>query len=108
MLFRVYRGADEGLAFGTAPTTAVKLAIELGWPAVWVALLVAVIICCLLLRGSLQRVRDSFYATAASGAAVLLMLEAFVDASLANDAVTTISAAVIGLGLVQTVSRLPQ
>ena len=44
-----------------APTTAAQIAIELGWPALWAILIMTIVVLFLLLRGALQRGRDSFY-----------------------------------------------
>lgn len=106
MLFRIYRSSDEMLGPGIVPTTVAKLGVELGWPALWAAGLMMIAICYLLVRGSLLRIRDSAYATAASAVVVLVTLEAFIDNSLANSAVVTIAAVVVGLGLVQSASRV--
>ena len=84
------------------------IAIELGWFGLCAILLIAAVVCVLLLRGALQRGRDSFYATAAAGGVVLITVEAFCDASLVDVAASTMAAVLLGLGVAQSVSRTVQ
>ena len=91
-----------------APTTAAQIAIELGWPALWAILIMTIVVLFLLLRGALQRGRDSFYPAAGAGCIVVLALEAFCDASLFSTAVLICTVAALGLGLAQRVSRTNQ
>jgi hypothetical protein len=91
-----------------APTAAAQIAIELGWPALWVILIMTILVLSLLLRGALQRGRDSFYAAAGAGIIVALALEAFCDAGLFNSAVLVCTATALGLGLAQRASRMTQ
>jgi hypothetical protein len=101
----IYRSGDDALAGATAPTTAAGLSIELGWPAAWALPLLLGFIAVLMLRGGLARGRDSFYATAAGGCAVLVAVEAFCDPSLVSIAAPTMAAIMVGLGVAQSVSR---
>jgi hypothetical protein len=91
-----------------APTTAARIAIEMGWPALWAILIMTIVVLFLLLRGALQRGRDSFYPAAGAGCIVVLALEAFCDASLFSTAVLICAVAALGLGLAQRVSRTNQ
>jgi hypothetical protein len=104
-LVPIYRSGNDIVAGGVAPTMAANIAIELGWPALCASVLLMAVVCVVLLRGSLARGRDSFYATAAAGCAVLVTAEAFVDASLAGAAVSIIVTSIVGLGVAQSVSR---
>jgi hypothetical protein len=104
----IYRSGDDVVVNGFAPTAAAGIAIELGWLGLCAIVLIAAFVCMLLLRGALQRGRDSFYATAAAGGVVLITVEAFCDASLAGVAASTVAAVLLGLGIAQSVSRTVQ
>src|SRR5207244_8158845 len=78
-LLPVYQDADDVTKLPVAPTTAARIAIDLGRPMLWiitVGVLSAIII---LLRGALQRGRDSFYPATAASSLVLLLLLSFCD-----------------------------
>jgi hypothetical protein len=62
----------------------------------------------MLLRGALQRGRDSFYPAAGAGCIIVLTLEAFCDASLFGTTVLICAAAALGLGIAQHLSRTIQ
>ena len=59
----------------------------------------------LLLRGALQRGRDSYYPAAGAGCVIILMLEAFCDDSLFGTTVVICTMVALGLGFAQSVSR---
>ena len=61
-----------------------------------------------LLRGSLTRGRDSFFPTAGTAIVVMVMVEAFCDASLLASTVIVVTSATIGLALAQSESRTAQ
>ena len=103
-LVPIYRAGDDAIG-SVAPTMAANIAVELGWPALWAIMLIMVYLFALLVHGTLRRGRDSFYVTAAAGAAILLSLESFCDASLANPGVIVIAATLLGLGIAQSASR---
>jgi hypothetical protein len=107
-LLPIYRAADSVTAGMSAPTTAAQIAIELGWPAFWAILTMTIVFLFLLLQGTLQRGRDSFYPAAGASCIIVLTLEAFCDASLFRTTVVICAAAVLGLGLAQSVSRTNQ
>lgn len=90
------------------PTTAAAISIELGNIALAVMLALALALIGFLLRGSLTRGRDSFFPTAATASVVMVMVEAFCDASLLASAVIVVTTATIGLGLAQSESRTAQ
>jgi hypothetical protein len=91
-----------------APTTAALIAIELGRPALWAIVVMTTAILFLLLRGALQRGRDSFYPAAGASCVVVLTFEAFCDASLFSTTVVICAVAALGLGLAQRFSRMNQ
>jgi hypothetical protein len=86
------------------PSTAAAFAIELGWPAVVFAFLFSIGIIATLYRGALNRGRDSFYPAAAAACAIIVLGEAFCDASLLHSCVAVLGDTVIGLGLAQHIS----
>lgn len=105
-LLPIYRAIDA--AELRVPTAAAATAIEMGRITMWLFLALGLGLFALLLRGALTRGRDSFFPTAGTAAALMLMIEAFSDASLFASAVTVIAAATIGLGLGQGESRTAQ
>jgi hypothetical protein len=101
----IYGTARDVGADTTPPTAAAAIVIELGRP-MWVVLaLIAFAGAAVLLRRALQRGRDWVYPAVGAGCIVLMSIEAFTDATLFNGAVATVAAAIIGLGLAQSVSR---
>jgi hypothetical protein len=105
LLLPIY-GSSNGDPFG--PTAAAQIVVELGWIAFAVIFIMATIVLFLLLRGTLQRGRDSFYPAAGAGCIVALMLEAFCDNSLFSTAVLVCAVVALGLGLAQRTSRAYQ
>jgi hypothetical protein len=103
-LLPVYRGASATIV--QAPTTAAKLVIEWGWPAMVIAVAAVLWLVVVLFRGALLRGRDSFYSAAAAACTVILLGQAFCDASLSQTAVGLLGEAAIGLGLAQSISRV--
>jgi hypothetical protein len=103
VLLPVYR--DDGLAISKVPTTAASIAIEWGGSALVIAIAMTIQLTISLLLGALARGRDSFFAAAGAACAVMLLGEAFCDASLLQSAVALTGEIVIGLGLAQSVSR---
>lgn len=104
-LVPIYSDPGDSAQSAAAPTTAAQIAIELGRPALALAAVMMIVVTAQLLRGALQRGRDSFYSAAGAGCAVLLTVEAFVDASALSTAVAVITAAILGLGTAQSASR---
>jgi hypothetical protein len=105
LLVPIYRDSSSVTVGMSAPTTAAQIAIELGRPALWAIVIMTIVVLFLLLRGALQRGRDSFYPAAGVGCIVVLILEAFCDASLFSTTVVICAVAALGLGLAQRVSR---
>jgi hypothetical protein len=105
-MFRIYRPLDLPSS-AASPTTAAQAMVELGRPMFWALVLCAIFAIHLLLRGAMERGRDSFYPAAAASSLVILMLQCFVDASLTTTPVLILAAVVLGLGISQRVSRKP-
>ena len=104
-LLPIYGVSSTDVVAMQAPTTAAQIAIELGQPALWAILMMVVVMLFLLLRGALQRGRDSYYPAAGAGCVIILMLEAFCDASLFGTTVVICTMVALGLGFAQSVSR---
>ncbi|WP_146690781.1 hypothetical protein [Bradyrhizobium canariense] len=96
---------ELGSSATKAPSTAVAFAIELGWPMTLFVFALSLGIIVTLYRGALNRGRDSFYPAAAAACAVIILGQAFCDASLLHSCIAVLGDAVIGLGLAQSVSR---
>jgi hypothetical protein len=95
---------DLGSAVTQPPSTISALAIELGWPMAVFAVAIAIWLAVILYRGALNRGRDSFYPAAAAAGAVMVLGEAFCDASLLNSCIAVMIGGLIGLGLAQMIS----
>ena len=104
-LLSIYQDTSDPIVASVAPTTAAGFLIELGRPAMWIAVIVALAAIAWLVRGALQRGRDSFFTAAGASCGVVLLLEAFFDASLSGSATIVIAMTVLGLALSQSVSR---
>jgi hypothetical protein len=103
-LLPTYRGIDDAGAVFTAPSAAAAISLELGRPGLAAMLAIGTILSVVLFRRALARGRDSLYAAAGSGCAILLMLELFADASLAASGFLILAALTIGLALGQSLS----
>jgi hypothetical protein len=103
----IYRDITE-TGGSMAPTTAAATAIELGRPSLLIAVLTLIAVATLLVRGALQRGRDSFYPVAGVGCTIALTIEGFTDATALSTAIQIIAAAILGLALAQSVSRTNQ
>jgi hypothetical protein len=101
----IYLDTSNPVFTTVAPTTAAGFVIELGRPATWIIIVAAFAVIAWLTHGALQRGRDSFFTAAGAGCAVILTLEAFVDASLSGSAIVVIAMTVLGLAVSQSVSR---
>jgi hypothetical protein len=96
--------------FGTppiseAPTTVASIAIEWGWAAFVILAGLAVQLSVLTFRGAVRRGRDSFFPAAATAGIAVMACEAFCDPSLLHPAVQIIIAAMVGLGISQSMGR---
>ncbi len=104
-LLPIYRDVDDPSDARAAPTSAAEISIEMGAPALWVIVIMMLAFAGLLLRGAVRRGRDSFYPAAAMSAAIVLTLEAFCDGSALSTATALLAAALLGLGLAQSLGR---
>jgi hypothetical protein len=96
--------------FGSAPalgppSTAISIAIEWGKPALFILAAFAIQLFVFVFRGAVRRGRDAFFASAAAGAVLVALGEAFCDSSLLNTSVQIVVAVMVGLGLSQSVGR---
>jgi hypothetical protein len=96
---------ELGSSVTKAPSTAAAFAFELGWPMTLFIVATTIGLVVTLFHGALVRGRDSFFPAAAAASAIIVLCQAFCDTSLLNSGVAVISAAVIGLGLAQSVSH---
>ena len=103
----IYRELDDPPP-GPAATTASALAIELGAPMLWLIAAATVVGIVMLLRASLLRGRDSFYAAMAGSCLITMFLSAFINAGLLGTGAGLITATAIGLGVGQSKSRTAQ
>jgi hypothetical protein len=98
----IYR--DLGGSLSQPPSTISGIAVELGLPMTGFVIVLAVWLMVVLYRAALNRGRDSFYPAAAAAGVVILLAQAFCDASLLNASVAVFGDALVGLGLAQCVS----
>jgi hypothetical protein len=103
-LLPMYADIDDPPS-SAAPTLAAQVSIELGRPALFIATILAVAVVGILMRGALERGRDSFYAAGAAGCTITVLTEAFVDSSLLTTSVIVVAATILGLGFAQRLGR---
>jgi hypothetical protein len=103
VLLPIYR--EFGNAATQAPSTAAAFTVELGLPMALLAIVIGVGLVMRLYYGALTRGRDSFYAASAASGVVILLGQAFCDASLLHAGVAAIADVLVGIGLAQGVSR---
>lgn len=104
-LLPIYQESATPLVAAVAPTTAAATIIGLGRPALWIVVVLALLAIARLASGALQRGRDSFFPATAAGCAIVLLSEAFFDASLLGSTTIVLGSIAMGLGLAQSVSR---
>jgi hypothetical protein len=102
-LLPVYQTGN--LAPRDAVTAAAKLSIEMGKAMLWTAVLAASFAVFFVLRGAARRGRDSFYAAAAGACLVTTMNLAFISVGIFGPAMVLLSAAIFGLGFIQSKGR---
>ena len=96
--------------FGSAPaleppSTAISIAIEWGKPALFILVAFAVELFVFVFRCAVRRGRDAFFPSAAAGAVLVMLGEAFCDSSLLTTTVQIVVAMMVGLSLSQSVGR---
>jgi hypothetical protein len=104
-LVPIYRDIDEVVTSPLPPTAASALAVELGWPLFWACMVGLMVVVAVLLRGALQRGRDSFFSAAGAASAATLALLTFANAGLFSTLVLILGGAMLGLALAQRQSR---
>jgi hypothetical protein len=78
-LLPIYRSIEESLSSSLAPTAAAAISVELGRPVLWAIVAATLFLAASLLRGALQRGRDSFYSAAGASIVLIMLIEAFLD-----------------------------
>ena len=101
----IYRDINEVSAGLIAPTDAAAIAVEMGRPFLWGILPAAVALVITLLRGALQRGRDSFYPAAGASCIFAATILAFGNAALFSTPVFIIIASIVGIAIAQSKSR---
>ncbi len=81
---------ELGSSVTNAPSTASAFAIELGWPMTLFTIAATVGLIVTLYRGALVRGRDSFYPAAAAACTIIILGQAFCDASLLHSCVAVV------------------
>ena len=104
----IYRDLDEPAPGPVAATTATTFAIELGKPMSWLIALAVAAFIIFLLKASLRRGRDSFYAAMGGGCLIATLLTALANAGFLRTATGLIVAATLGLAFAQSKSRTAQ
>jgi hypothetical protein len=99
----LYLGTDAA-AHAAAPTLAAKFMIEFGAPVALLFVALAAVLVVLLFRRALARRRDGLYPALASAGVAMTAIGVFSEADLAASASIVLTAAIIGLGLAQSVS----
>jgi hypothetical protein len=104
-LHPIYQEAEGIVADPVTPTAASNTAIALGRPMLWVIVITVIFAIFVLLRGALNRGRDSFYPAAGASSLLLLLLLSFCDEGLLGMPVSICATAIIGLAFAQSASR---
>ena len=104
-LLPIYQDASNAINVSAAPTTAAETLVDLGRPALWLATIAGMAAIAWLIQGALARGRDSFYAAAGASSAIVLLIEAYFDASLLTSTTIVLATATLGLALAQSISR---
>jgi hypothetical protein len=104
LLSSAYRDFGVKTVLGP-PSTAVSIAIEWGHVGLLILAGFAIQLFFFTLRGAVGRGRDSFFASAAAAAILVMLCESFVDSTLLSPTVQIIAAVMIGLGLSQSTGR---
>lgn len=101
----IYREINETASASVGANTAGTIAVELGLPMFWLIVLGAAALTCWFVLAAFQRGRDSFYPAMGGACLVTLLLSAFIDSGMTGNAAAVMTAAVVGVALVQSRSR---
>jgi hypothetical protein len=104
-LLPIYLDAGDIAADAVAPTAASNTTIALGRPMFWMIVVTVMVGIFILLRGALNRGRDSFYPAAGASALLLLLFLSFCDNGIFGMPVGICAGAIIGLAFAQRTSR---
>ncbi len=104
-LASIHRGVEDPPAGSLAAPAAARLAIELGQPMLWLIVLAAGSIVVMLLRASLRRGRDSFYAAGGASCIITWFVLAFLNPGVLGTTTGLMLAAALGLALAQKQGR---
>jgi hypothetical protein len=104
-IFPIYRGIDELAIAPLSPTGVATIAVEMGRPFLWAALVAAIALVVTLMRGALQRGRDSAYSEAGASCSVVIAVLAFGNTGVFTTPALVIAAAIVGIGIAQSKSR---
>jgi hypothetical protein len=104
-LLPIYIDAGDIVADAVAPTAASNAAITLGRPMFWMIVVTVMFGIFVLLRGALNRGRDSFHPAAGASSLLLLLLFSFCDNGILGMPVGICAAGMIGLAFAQCTSR---
>ena len=104
----IYREMNDPPSGPVAATAAASFAIELGQPMLWLIVIATTGAIIILLRASLRRGRNSFYAAMGASCLLALLLLSFVNAGILGTATGLMIAAVLGLASAQSRSRTVQ
>ncbi len=104
-LLPIYQDTPNAMNIPVAPTTAAEALVDLGRPALWFMTIAGMAAIAWLIQGALARGRDSFYAAAGASSAIVLLIEAYFDASLLTSTTIVLATTTLGLALAQSVSR---
>ena len=104
-IFPIYRDIDELAIAPLSPTGVATIAVEMGRPFLWAVLIAAIALVVTLMRGALQRGRDSAYSEAGASCCVVIAVLAFGNAGVFTTPVLVVASAIIGIGIAQSKSR---
>ena len=100
----IYQGIGELDVGHAAPTAAAAIAVEMGWPLFFVLFASALALIFILLRGSIRRRRNSYYAMAGAGCLVAAVVSSFYGVALLFTPISILIAVAIGASVGQSKS----
>jgi hypothetical protein len=107
-LVPIHHDIDDIIQGEPPPSAAAALAIELGRPVFWAGVLAVLLTIAVLLRGSMERGRDSFYPAAGASSLCTITVLMFADAGCLRPSPLILLGATLGLALAQRTSHSRQ
>ncbi len=101
---RIYQSGDATAPLAV-PSAAIALFVETGWIGLALAIAVALSLLTRLVSGALRRGRDSFFSAAAAASLCFAVVQGFAGPGLLRTGAIVCLAAIVGLGLSQSVSQ---